>query len=149
MRALIATLFCLLATPASAELLRLRNGAVDPLTLARAPADLAAEASASHLLVQFDPAVAATIRADLARAGVTIEAYVPDATYRVRRAGVSADRLRAVPGVRWVGAWRPQWKVEPLLLTALSRSAAGSEPALEVFGFVDGDGDELAALVLK
>lgn len=135
---------CLLhAGAAGAGLLRLASGSVDTGLLSRGDAEAEAEASASHLLVQFDGAAPAQVRAALARLAVEIEAYVPDAAFRVRRNGVSGDALRAIPGVTWVGHWRSDWKLAP----ALRAAAPGSR--FDVYGYVDGDRDALLASIAK
>ena len=148
MRVLCFGLLCLFGSLAQAGELRLRTGVVDTLALARTPADVAAESAATHLLVQFDPARDRSMRAALHRAGVAIEAYVPASTWRVRRGGMSASQLRAIPGVIWVGAWRPEWKVEPTLRAVL-QGRPGPEAAIVVYGHVDGDASALRDLIGK
>lgn len=123
--------------------LRLSVGDIDPAQLLRGPEDVAADAAASHVLIQFEPGRAAAVRAALQSIGVAIEAYVPEHTFRVRRASVPLNALRAIAGVTWVGRWRPEWK-----LASATRAASGPG-VFDVYGHVDGDGDELAAVVAK
>jgi subtilisin family serine protease len=148
MRLFFICLYCLVGAVAQAGELRLRSGVVDTADLPRGPDEVAAEAAATHLLVQFDPARDRAVRAALQQAGVAIEAYVPDSTWRVRRAGVSAATLRTIPGVVWVGAWRSQWKIEPNLRAVLDRRPP-AEAAIVVYGHVDGDATALQGLVAK
>ncbi len=139
-----AAIACLLlAGGVAAGSLRLASGSVDTQQLLRSDADAAAESTASYLLVQFDGGEAAKMRPQLLRFGVSIEAYVPDAAFRVRRNGVSGDALRAIPGVTWVGHWRSDWKLAPALRTATPGAR------FDVYGYVDGDHDALRAVIAK
>lgn len=132
------------AAPLSqAQRLRLSVGDVDPRQLSRGVADDAADAAASHLLVQFEAGQSAAVRAALLALGVRIEAYVPDHAFRVRRDGVSLPALKAIPAVRWVGRWRDAWK-----MAAATRAASGPADVV-VYGHVDGDSEELAAEIGK
>ena len=133
---------------AAQPLLLLRAGTMDPRSMDRMPTDVADERSAAHLLVQFEAARAREVRAALLRTGATIEGYVPESAYRVRRVGVSADALRAIDGVTWVGSWRREWKIEPVLARAATQ-APDVARTIEIFGFVDGSGSALRALVAK
>ncbi|MBK7145787.1 MAG: S8 family serine peptidase [Xanthomonadales bacterium] len=139
----VAIAFVLHADPVGAGQLRLATGDVDTDGLTRSSAEVEAESRVSHLIVQFDRASTADVRAALARSGAAIEAYVPDAAFRVRRNGVSGDALRAIPGVTWVGHWRSEWKLAPAL------RAATPGTRFDVYGHVDGDLDALLAAIAK
>lgn len=143
-RSRLVLCLCLLVTaPAEAQPLRLSVGEVDPWQLSRSAEDVAADAAASHLLVQFEAGRAPSVRAALQSIGATIEAHVPANAFRVRRGDLSVDALRALPDVRWVGRWRAAWKVAP----AARVDGAGS--AFDVYGHVDGNAAELVAAVAK
>jgi subtilisin family serine protease len=141
--ALLAPLLLATVGPAQAQSLRLSIGDIDPQQLSRGADDAAADASASHLLVQFEAGRAGAVRAALLALGARVEAYVPDRAFRVRRDGVSLSALRAIAGVRWVGRWRNEWKMH-----AATRAAPGTDEFV-LYGHVDGDGDALVAEVRK
>ena len=132
-----------MAPLSQAQRLRLSVGDVDPRQLSRSAADDAADAAASHLLVQFEAGQSGAVRAALQASGARIEAYVPDDAFRVRRDGLSLSALKAIPGVRWAGRWRDTWK-----MAAATRAAQGPADVI-VYGHVDGDPEALASEIAK
>ncbi|MBO9663079.1 S8 family serine peptidase [Dokdonella sp.] len=143
------TIDALAAARRNASLILLRAGIFDP---AAQQLDLtatgAAAAAASGLgIVQFEAGRLGESKA-LAALGVNIVGYVPNNAYLVRLGATSLDTLRAIPGVRWAGAYRAGFKVDPGLWTS-RRSAlkAGTDQryALQVSGFAGQSLDAAAA----
>lgn len=120
-------------------LILLRAGIFDP---AAQQIDLsvtgAAPAAAGGLaIVQFE-AGRLEGRKAFAALGAQIVGYIPNNAYLVRLGAARLDTLRAVAGVRWVGAYEPGFKVDPQLWTS-RRSAlpAGTNQRyeLQISGF--------------
>lgn len=100
------------AAPPDPPLLDLRVGGVDPFRLDKL--DPAALPPGPQLLVvQFDRPTGPADRAALQAAGAEVGDYLPDYAYLVRAEGDKVAALRGVPGVRWVGAYRSEWRVDP------------------------------------
>ncbi len=89
--------------------LRLRAGDTDPRTLA--PERLASNPG-GVLLVQATGDPDALRRAFVA-AGARVLSYVPDGAWLVRMPTTPTFALASLPGVRWAGAPRPEWKISP------------------------------------
>ncbi len=78
---------------------------------------LAREPSAGYFLVQLDGAADRGVRARLRARGAEPLAYVPDGAYLVRVSEGRAGSVRAMAGVRWLGAVEPGFKLAPDLGT--------------------------------
>jgi hypothetical protein len=77
------------------------------------------------LLVQFEgPQRRAEDAEALRDAGAVAEARVPNAAWLVRADEAAVGRIRALRGLRWLGPYRPSYRVHPELL----RLAPGGEP---------------------
>ncbi len=74
-----------------------------------------------HAIVQFDHAPGITERALLLEAGLEVLAYVPHRAWLVRGTAPQLADAAGLPGVRWVGRYRPGYKVD----RRLGRLAAG------------------------
>ncbi len=105
--------------------LGLKHARFDPLRgLPEVPAALGARADCRLHVVQFHTATDLQARdavEDLAGAAVS---FLPPDAWLVRCDARAANALRALPGVRWVGAYQPAWRLQTTLLQALR-----SEPA--------------------
>ncbi|MEM9531943.1 MAG: S8 family serine peptidase [Pseudomonadota bacterium] len=146
--AALAVFSVFLATSSSqttaAELL-LRVGSFDP-TLESAKADSQADLRSRHGLVQFADAEAID-RQLIENAGAQILAYVPQHAYLVRWDEASRKALSDDPTLRFVGAWRPEYKLSPALARETRKSA---QPLpVEVLGYPGQSPEALAALVTK
>ncbi|MCA9752777.1 MAG: S8 family serine peptidase, partial [Gemmatimonadetes bacterium] len=137
------------------NLVLLRNARIDVTAPApAAPADLAlspAELRANrHWIVQVSTPAPAQMRGTLAGYGAEILSYVPNRAYVVRADAGVADALRADPGVRWVGAWRPDYKLEAGIgtrtFTDPERPSAPGEVLLVLCAF---PGEDLASLAQR
>jgi len=122
-----------LADAESGGRLLLRSGLFDPTTqrLTYSNAVLDQVEDPRYAIVQFGDA--ASMSADrLAQRGVTIVGFVPGNAYIVRLDGVDRRSLTADTSIRWQGALRAGYKVDPVLFDA-APSASSVELAVFVF----------------
>lgn len=89
--------------------------------LSAAP-DAALAGETGQALVQFRGPILPAWREALEATGATILAYIPDYAYRVRLEGVPLEQLRRLPGVLWVGPYRPSYRLSPELASAQGRA---------------------------
>lgn len=158
---LLATLFVLLLMPLAAAqgqtpspevMLHLHAAAFDPVIQGE-PA-LAADATVHaasvpvlatpYYLVQFSGTVEVPWIQQIEVLGGEVFGYVPDNAHIVRMAPTVAAKVNSLPAVRWVGAYKPSYK----LATDLAQRYAalvnsGTEIDLTVMAFV---GEALAPL---
>ncbi len=85
------------------------------------PGSLPAEET-GQALVQFRGPILPAWREALEATGAQILAYIPDYAYRVRLERVSLEQLRRLPGVLWVGPYRPAYRLSPELASAEGRA---------------------------
>jgi subtilisin family serine protease len=71
------------------------------------------EAQDRYAIVQFDGPVLPDWRDRLAATGARVLDYVPDYAFIVRFAQERWDELRALPHVRWVGAYAANYRISP------------------------------------
>jgi hypothetical protein len=111
-----AVALCAASSAAAPVDLLLRVGSFDPLRGApplAARLRLPAEPDAGHFIVQFErPADARTLE-QLRAAGIEPLYFLPETGYVVRVPEGRKGELRARPGVRWIGAIEPGWKISP------------------------------------
>ncbi len=101
--------------PDGALVIRLAAGSFDPLQgVPEVAAPLRADGS-GHLLVQVHPPVSPALRAAIGAAGGEILGFIPEATYMVRGGPGTAEALRRLAAVRWVGPYHPAYKLSPAL----------------------------------
>ncbi|MGH8972135.1 MAG: hypothetical protein ACRD0C_02900, partial [Acidimicrobiia bacterium] len=106
------------ASPAPRQdglVIRLAAGAFDPLQDVPAVADPLRDDATGHLLVQMHPPASPAVREVIAGAGGRITGFLPDATYLVGGRPGTADALRRLASVRWVGPYHPAYKLSPAL----------------------------------
>ena len=126
----------------------LQAGAFDPLA-APSIAAAAAPANASpYYLVQFTGPVEALWLEQVAALDGQVVGYIPNNTHIVRMAPSAVAAVQSLPSVRWVGPYRPAYKVAPELAAASMAAAAGPAAAggaveLTIIAF---PGESLAAL---
>lgn len=88
--------------------LRLRFGTFDPLTgELDVPPQLRSRAGQSLHIVQFVAPPTDADRAHLRDANATVVSYLPDNAYVVRTTAQNLAKVRAIPTVRWTGAYHP------------------------------------------
>lgn len=80
-----------------------------------APVDPADESSPHAYLVQFAAPPSDAERADLARAGGVVVAYVPDQAYLVRMTPSDRAQYEAEGRALWIGDFQPAFKMSPML----------------------------------
>ncbi|MBX3747852.1 MAG: S8 family serine peptidase [Verrucomicrobiae bacterium] len=101
---------------AETKAIRLRNETIVTPPQARPLAPQRAEAPASGLfLIQFDRPPSQALRAELADRGAHLLRYIPDDAFIARLHQAPLHELRALPGVRWIGEYRPDHKVAAIL----------------------------------
>ena len=133
----IPLLLALFSPVAQAKSIRLRNETIitDFQTNVAGVAKsqgLAAEARANGLfLVQLEDLVTPGWRGQLRALGIEVLKYVPDDAFVTRFNSVSTNALRALKFVRWVGPYRPDYKVHPRLAAAM-RTAPQTNQVLDV-----------------
>jgi hypothetical protein len=119
----------------------LRSGDFDPLSDTAPGADstgLAASAANPLLLVQFRGPVQAAWTDELVRQGADLLGYIPDHTFLIRSEPEAAERIRALEMVRWVGPYRPDYKLAPdLAAPTTGLAAAPTTQEMLVAGFAD------------
>jgi subtilisin family serine protease len=106
--------------------IRLRNGTITTTPASKAVAaaqfqtqGLSVQAPASGLfLVQFENPLQPAERAELQTLGVELLKYVPEDAFIARFNNVSPDKVGALGYVRWVGPYRPDYKIHPSLSVA-------------------------------
>jgi serine protease AprX len=93
---------------------------------------LSAQTPASGLfLVQFESPLEPAKRAELHTLGVELLKYVPEDAFVARFNNVSPDQVAALGCVRWVGPYRPDYKIHPGL-SAAARAASQSNQIVTV-----------------
>jgi hypothetical protein len=105
--------------------LRLSRATFDPRTadgpLVAGLDDRLLAAAEPHLyLVQFVTQPIEEYRERLRALGATSHQYVPNSAYLVRMTASTADVVRHEPFVRWVGEYRPSWRLDDQLVTAFA-----------------------------
>ncbi|MCP4592756.1 MAG: S8 family serine peptidase [bacterium] len=120
--------------------LRLRAGIVETAEVSVGPSGFRGENPRNERMVmQLDGPITPARRRAYERAGIRLGDYLPDRAYVVELEGVDPTAARSLPGVRWIGLYRPEWKLDPAIgrsLPALDardrseRSASGTDPAL-------------------
>jgi len=115
--------------------IRLRNETIStpPRTNAAAPArSLAAQPVGTGLyLLQFDGTLTSAWQEELRTLGVELLKYVPDDAFITKFNNVAPDKVGALSYVRWVGPYRPDYKIHPRLAAA-ARATPQTKPVLAV-----------------
>jgi hypothetical protein len=137
-RNLLAAVLILLHFGAAGQTkqIRLRNETITTTPFARVVANarlqaqgLSAQTPISGLfLVQFEGQLEPAERAELHTLGVELLKYVPEDAFVARFNHVSPDQVGALSFVRWVGPYRPDYKIQP----RLSAIARGTLPANQI-----------------
>lgn len=94
----------------------------------RLAGEAVAEPVSGLFLVQFEDGLQPGWRQALRGLGVELVRYVPQDAFIVRLNNVRLAQLKALPFVRWVGAFRPDYKLHPRLRAQL-QTQPPQEPA--------------------
>jgi serine protease AprX len=118
----------------TADLLRLRFATFDPRQGEPAlPAALRSGAHERLWIVQFEGTPTQAGRDAIRELGGEVHGYLPDNAYVVRMTAAARHDVANAPGVRWVGAYHPAYRIDPSLQAAL---AAGRVPPLADYHLV-------------
>lgn len=108
-------------TSSSSGILRLRYKEFDPLREQPAvPEGLGEGVDARTVIVQFVSQPLDEYRAALASLGATVQQYLPDDAYVVEVPEGRLDDVRALPFVRWAGAFPAAFRMEQALVDELA-----------------------------
>ena len=123
---LVVALGCLLhATAQDARFIRLRNATVttppppDAKTRAKA-LEIAKPPVSGLFLVQVEGSLSAEQRELLQSQRVRILSPIPDSAYVCHLDAASAAGIRALPFVRWLGEYQPEWRLDRRLTAAMA-----------------------------
>jgi subtilisin family serine protease len=143
-------------TRASAEtpaLIRLQYAAFDPLQgepFIPAPLQSTREhtggTGAGTYLLQFNGPVREEWKTQVEAAGARLYGYVPEHAFIARLDGDALQAVKRLASVRWVGPYRPAYRVAPSLRSRLL-APQEAEVSLSVETLPDADLDELAARI--
>lgn len=89
---------------------------------------LAADAGNELYLVQFWTAPLDSFRAAIRAEGGVLHDYIHPNAYVVRMNAATAERISALPMVRWVGAYHPAYRLENVLVGEITRGVS-SDPS--------------------
>jgi len=111
-------------------LVRLEHARFDPLRGAQplVAGLLAADANNTLHLVQFHATPLPEFREAIQAAGGKVLRFLTDHTFLVEMSTSAHKRVAALPYVRWVGAYHPEYRVEGVLREALQGRALRLEP---------------------
>ncbi|HEV7240986.1 MAG TPA: S8 family serine peptidase [Thermoanaerobaculia bacterium] len=85
---------------------------------------------ARFYLVQFKGPILPEWQEKVRATGATLVKYVPDFSFIVRMTPPQADAVTQMLFVRFVGTYKPVWRVEPTLLQQATSGGLGPNPAL-------------------
>ena len=110
-------------------LVRLRGHTFDPRAIDDVVTDpLVADSTTRLHLVQFVAPPLPELRAAVVELGVVVHRFLPDHTFIAEMAPDLRGSVEALPGVRWVGPYHPEYRVEEFLRDALTGAAAPLAP---------------------
>ncbi len=118
--------------PGNQSLLNLRWANFDPLLLPFAPtipAYLRALPNATTFIIQFVIPPIDAMRHEVEDLGATIHTSLPQSAFIVSIDPAQLPALRALPAVRWVGAFEPAFKTEPSIARGYLSEFGASDPA--------------------
>jgi hypothetical protein len=115
---------------AEPNVIRLRNALIStdkPLSpKLAAPAMAGPSPTGGLFLIQLRDHLRPAWRQELHRLGIDVIGFVPDDAFVVRLNQGSMTQVRALSFVRWVGAYRPEFRIAPDLLQSIRPGPLGS-----------------------
>lgn len=110
--------------------IRLRAATFNPAT--QSPGNAVAETPGGQqpdlYLVQFDGPVRTAWKDQVTATGAELFDYVPDYAFVARMTASQAEQVAALARVRWVGAYRPAYRLDPSLARGPDSAPAAAEP---------------------
>ncbi len=135
------------APPPARVAIRLQRAQFDPLTeTPPLPTLLAAESAGNVYLVQFEGPILPEWKAGLTQLGAVVGDYVPEFAFIVQMDARVAAQAAGLDGVRWVDAYRPAYRLDTALDSALMQPANAGNLALTVRAFPGAEQAALAGL---
>jgi hypothetical protein len=123
------------------SLLQLQVATFDPL-LDGEPSELAGPAAPAtpndtpYYIVQFNGLIEEAWLSQAETLGATALGYIPDNAYLMRLAPDDVPKIRSIPAVRWIGAYRSGYKIAPSLVQPDgARLSSSGEVELRIVAF--------------
>ncbi len=118
--------------PGDPSILNLRWANFDPLILPSAPtipAHLRALPTSTTFIIQFVVPPIDSMRRAVEDLGAIVHTSLPQSAYIVNIDPAQLPALRALPAVRWVGAYEPAFKTEPSIARGYLSQFGAADPA--------------------
>ena len=80
-------------------------------------------------IVQFDGAIQDSWKTAVREAGGILRGYLPNNAFLVELDAAALDRVAGLPPVRWIGEYKPEYKVQPFLNYLAGRLAGSADAA--------------------
>lgn len=132
--------------PTEGMVLRLQVGVFDPLTHQPATAASDPAFETPYYIVQFVGPIEEGWTEQVEAVGATLLGYLPDNAYVIRIAADDLPKLRALPSVRWVGPYLPDYKLSPAL-TSGAMLASADPVAVRLIAFPGETVETITALL--
>jgi len=139
-RSALAVLACIaVCHDLHGDVVRLRAGDIvtcgggERATRARIQSSVAV---AGVCIVQFDRELHSRTRARVAAAGAHVCGYVPERALIVRGSAAAMAAVAELPEVVWIGAYAPEYKIDPALQPRAAAFGAAVPPATNVHDYI-------------
>ncbi len=135
-------------TPKNPICLYLQYSIFDPLQVEELQAlSISSQEEYNYYIIQFIGPLQSSWRAELQQKGITIYGYIPDFAYLVKLDFETIIEIKDYPFIRWIGEYRPVYKISPRIRNYLEIPAemlvnnlGESELKLEITTFEDSIG---------
>jgi hypothetical protein len=109
--------------PPAEQLIRLQHVTFDPLAGGEPGLESQSTEAGPYYLVQFNGPPQAVWLQQVEQLGATLLGYIPDNAYLARIEPEDVAKVKSLYAVRWVGPYRPAYKLAPALAGGLSATA--------------------------